>query len=131
MIGDTTMGWMEFILSISSLLLGTGWLFTWRAFKKKANGEAVQAEAIGWESQQKVYQNTIADLEKSCEFIRKDRDLLRKENEELRKENMELRKRVGTLEDKLLEMQKDIARNGRRIEALVNKDKKKKGKEVS
>lgn len=123
------MGWMEFVLGIATLVLGTGWLFTYRAYKKRNEGEATQAEAGGWEAQQRVYQNTIADLEKSCEFIRNDRDLLRKENEELRKENMELRKRVGILEDKILDMQKEIARNGRRIEALVNKEKKKKEKE--
>lgn len=120
--------WMEFVLGLATLILGTGWLFTWRAFRKKNMGEAVQAEASGWEAQQKVYQHTVEDLEKSCDFIRKDRDLLRKENEELRKENMELRKRIGTLEDKILDMQKDIARNGRRIEALVNKNKKGKSK---
>lgn len=120
------MGWMEFILAIATLILGTGWLFTYRAFKRKANGEATQVEADGWKAQQDVYQRTIGDLEKSCEFIRNDRDLLRKENEELRKENMELRKRISELEDKILDLQKDVARNGRRIEALVNKDKKKK-----
>lgn len=123
------MGWMEFVLGLATLILGTGWLFTWRAFRKKNMGEAVQAEASGWEAQQHVYQHTIEDLEKSCDFIRKDRDLLRKENEELRKENAELCKRIGNLEDKILELQKDIARNGRRIEALVNKDKKKKKEE--
>lgn len=120
-----TMGWLEFILAIVTLVLGTGWLFTYRAFKRKNMGEAVQAEADGWKSQQEVYQRTIADLEKSCEFIRNDRDLLRKENEELRKENMALRKRIVDLEDKILDLQKDVARNGRRIEALVNKEKKK------
>lgn len=123
------MGWFEFILGIASLVLGTGWLFTYRAYKRKSEGEASQAEAGGWEAQQKVYQNTIEDLEKSCNFIRADRDLLRKENEQLRKENMELRKRIGSLEDKILEMQKEIARNGRRIEALVNKGKKKNKKD--
>ena len=41
---------------------------------------------------------------------------------------MTLRKRIGELEDKILELQKDVARNGRRIEALVNKEKKKKEK---
>lgn len=123
------MGWFEFILGIASLVLGTGWLFTYRAYKRKSEGEASQAEAGGWEAQQKVYQNTIEDLEKSCNFIRADRDLLRKENEQLRKENMELRKRIGGLEDKILEMQKEIARNGRRIEALVNKGKKKNKKD--
>ena len=123
------MGWMEFILGLATLVLGTGWLFTWRAFKKKNMGEAVQAEASGWEAQQKVYQHTIEDLENSCNFIRQDRDLLRKENDELRRENMALRKRIGELEDKILELQKDVARNGRRIEAIVNKEKNRKKKE--
>ena len=120
------MGTLEFLLALATLVLGTGWLFTYRAFKRKANGEATQVEADGWAKQQEVYQRTIGDLEKSCEFIRNDRDLLRKENEELRKENMELRKRISELEDKILYLQKDVARNGRRIEALMNKDKKKK-----
>lgn len=114
--------------TIITLILGSGWFIYYKSNKKKAEGEAITAEASGWEAQQKVYQHTVEDLEKSCDFIRKDRDLLRKENEELRKENMELRKRIGTLEDKILDMQKDIARNGRRIEALVNKNKKGKSK---
>lgn len=119
------------INTIVTVFVGGGWFIYYKSNKKKADGEATSAEASGWEAQQKVYQHTIEDLEKSCDFIRKDRDLLRKENEELHKENMELRKRIGTLEDKILDMQKEIARNGRRIEALVNKEKKKneKGKE--
>lgn len=114
------------INTIVTVFVGGGWFIYYKSNKKKADGEATSAEASGWEAQQKVYQHTIEDLEKSCDFIRKDRDLLRKENEELHKENMELRKRIGTLEDKILNMQKEIARNGRRIEALVNKEKKKK-----
>lgn len=114
------------INTIVTVFVGGGWFIYYKSNKKKADGEATSAEASGWEAQQKVYQHTIEDLEKSCDFIRKDRDLLRKENEELHKENMELRKRIGTLEDKILDMQKEIARNGRRIEALVNKEKKKK-----
>lgn len=119
------------INTIVTAFVGGGWFIYYKSNKKKADGEASEVEASGWEAQQKVYQHTIEDLEKSCDFIRKDRDLLRKENEELHKENMELRKRIGTLEDKILDMQKEIARNGRRIEALVNKEKKKneKGKE--
>ena len=119
----------ELFSTALTLFLGGGWFIYYREKKKKAEGEAVQSEASGWEAQQHVYQRTIEDLEKSCDFIRKDRDLLRKENEELRKENIELRKRISGLEDKILELQKDIARNGRRIEALVNKEKKKKAKE--
>jgi chromosome segregation ATPase len=115
------------INTIVTVILGGGWFIYYRANKKKAEGEAVQSEASGWEAQQHVYQHTIEDLEKSCDFIRKDRDLLRKENEELRKENMELRKRIGELEEKILDIQRDVARNGRRIEVLINKNKGAKG----
>ena len=117
------------INTIITILLGGGWFIYYKANKKKANGEATTAEANGWEAQQHVYQHTIEDLEKSCDFIRQDRDLLRKENEKLRKENCELRKEVGDLKAQQEDMKRDIARMGRRIEALVNKDKKKKGKE--
>lgn len=117
------------INTIVTIVLGGGWFIYYKSNKKKAEGEAVQSEASGWEAQQHVYQHTIEDLENSCNFIRTDRDLLRKENEELRKENMALRKRIGELEDKILELQKDVARNGRRIEAIVNKDKKRKKEE--
>lgn len=117
------------INTIITLFLGGGWFIYYKANKKKANGEAATAEANGWEAQQKVYQHTIEDLENSCNFIRQDRDLLRKENEELRKENTALRKRIGELEDKILDLQKDVARNGRRIEAIVNKEKKRKKEE--
>lgn len=120
---------LDIVMPLLTIVAGGGWFIYYRANKKKANGEAVQAEASGWESQQHVYQHTIDDLEKTCDFIRKDRDLLRKENEELRKENKELRKRIGDLEDKILELQRGVARNGRRIEAIVNKTKKKKNKE--
>lgn len=117
------------INTIVTVFLGGGWFIYYKANKKKANGEATTAEANGWEAQQHVYQHTIEDLEKSCDFIRQDRDLLRKENEELRKENRELRKEVGDLKAQQEDMKRDIARMGRRIEALVNKDKKKKAKE--
>ena len=117
------------INTIVTIFLGGGWFIYYKSNKKKAEGEAVQSEATGWDAQQKVYQHTIEDLENSCNFIRADRDLLRKENEELRKENMALRKRIGELEDKILDLQKDVARNGRRIEAIVNKEKKRKAKE--
>jgi len=117
------------INTIVTIVLGGGWFIYYKANKKKANGEAVAAEANGWEAQQHVYQHTIEDLEKSCDFIRQDRDLLRKENEELRKENRELRKEVSDLKAQQEDMKCDIARMGRRIEALVNKEKKRKKEE--
>lgn len=117
------------INTIVTIFLGGGWFIYYKANKKKANGEAVQAEASGWEAQQKVYQHTIEDLENSCNFIRADRDLLRKENEELRKENMELRKEVAELRKTVNELGDKVARQGRRIEAVINKEKKRKKEE--
>lgn len=107
------------MLALLTLVFGGGWFVYYRANKMKAYGEA-------WESQQRVYQNTIADLEKSCEFIRNDRDLLRKENAELRKENIELRNKINKLENTILEIRKEMARQGRRIESLTNRTKKEK-----
>lgn len=106
------MGWMEFILAIATLVFGGGWFVYYRANKMKAYGEA-------WESQQHVYQNTIEDLEKSCEFIRSDRDLLRKENEELRKENQELRNKINEHENIILDIKKEMARQGRRLDSIL------------
>lgn len=117
------------INTIVTIFLGGGWFIYYKANKKKANGEAAQAEASGWEAQQKVYQHTIEDLENSCNFIRSDRDLLRKENEELRRENMELRKEVAELRRIVNELGDKVARQGRRIEAVVNKEKKRKKEE--
>lgn len=114
------------INTIITIILGGGWFIYYKANKKKAIGEATVAEAEGWIKQQEAYHNSIEEWRNTCEFIRKDRDELRMENEELRKENKELRKRICELEDKILGMQKDIARNGRRIEALVKKDKNRK-----
>ena len=117
------------INTIVTIFLGGGWFIYYKANKKKAEGEATVAVAEGWIKQQEAYHNSIEEWRNTCEFIRKDRDELRKENEELRKENRELRKRIGELEDKILGLQKDVARNGRRIEAIVNKEKKRKKEE--
>ena len=103
-------------LPIATLIAGGGWFVYYRANKMKAYGEA-------WETQQHVYQRTIEDLEKSCEFIRNDRDLLRKENEELRKENRELRDRIKHLEDTINEIRNEMAKQGRRIEALNSRQR--------
>lgn len=109
---------MEFALGLSTLVLGTGWIFTYRAYKRKNEGEATQAEAEGWKAQQDVYQQTIEDLNKVCEKIRKDRDFLMEENIKLREENRKLRERYNELEDQIIDLRKDIARQGRKIESL-------------
>lgn len=118
---------MEFTLAIASLVMGGGWLFTYRAFKRKNDGEAAQAEADGWKAQQDVYQQTIADLKESCEYIRQDRNLLREENRKLLLENSHLREKINDMERQISELKEAIARQGRKIEALDD-GKKRNGK---
>lgn len=121
------MDWISLITTITTIICGGGWFIYYRANKMKAYGEATQAEAEGWKAQQDVYQQTISDLKESCEYIRKDRDLLRKENQELRDENRLLRDKINSLELQMSDLRRDISRQGRRIESLVNNKKKKNG----
>lgn len=110
---------LNYLLSFASLILGTGWLFTWRANKKKANGEATQAEGEGWAVQQKVYRQTIEDMNGICERIREDRNHLREDRDLLRNENEALRKKYKEMEDKMDKMQSELERHERMIEALT------------
>lgn len=118
------MQYLEILLSLLTVVLGGGWFVSYRAYKRKASGEATQAEADGWKGQQEVYQRTIKDLTETCEYIKKDRDLLRKENEELRKENAGLRAKVNSMEEQMQELRREIARQGRRIDAIKGKKNK-------
>lgn len=106
-----------------TIISSGGWFIYYNANKKKANGEAIQAEADGWAKQQDVYQQTIEDLKASCEFIQKDRNLLREENVKLRQENNDLRCKLNEMENKIMSLQREVSRLGRRIEAEKEKTK--------
>ena len=110
---------LNYLLSFASLILGTGWIFTWRAYKRKANGEAIQVEADGWAKQQAVYQKTIDDLEGICDRIREDRNHLRDDRNMLRDENEELRKKYNEMEKRMNKMQEEVMRLERMIESLT------------
>lgn len=113
------MGWMEFVLAIATLVLGTGWLFTYRAYKRKNEGEATQAEADGWSKVQEVYKRTIDDLNGICDEIREDRNSVIEKNKQLAQVNDELRLRYNSMEDQIIELKKELARQDRKIEALT------------
>lgn len=101
------MSWMEFVLGLLTLILGTGWLFTWRAHKKKNMGEAVQEEAKGWQEQQNTYRKTIEDLNGICDRIREDRDRVYEEKERQRKENEELRQNYAKMQKEIENMKEN------------------------
>lgn len=115
----------DIIAPILTVITGGGWFVTYRAYRRSANGEAMQKEAEGWKSMQDVYQQTIEDLKQSCEYIRNDRDLLRQENDKLREENNQLRNKIISLEQQIDELRKDVARQGRQIESLNERKRKK------
>jgi len=113
------MGWSDLILSLLTILAGGGWFLTYRAYKRKNEGEAAQAEAEGWKAQQDVYQQTIEDLKQSCAYIRDDRNLLREENKKLRDENNQLRDKYNELERQIIDLRKELARQERKLESVI------------
>lgn len=106
------------INTVVSALLAGGWFIYYRANKRKANGEATQAEADGWARQQEVYQKTIDDLDKICDKIRDDRNHLQTANETLRKENEEVRAKQVKMENEMLDIKRVQARQGMKLQAL-------------
>ena len=105
------MGWMEFVLGLLTLILGTGWLFTYRAYRRKADGEATQSEAEGWKAMQDLYQQTIEDFKVYSEDMRKERTALKQENNDMRE-------KYKKLDDEILLLKKQLSRQGRKLEAL-------------
>jgi peptidoglycan hydrolase CwlO-like protein len=115
------MDWNSIIITLLGLLTGGSltWLFTIKATRRKANGEAQQTEVEAWKSMQDVYQQTIEDLNKYCEDIRTDRTHLREDRDALRALNDELQQKYQSMENELMELKSQVARQGRKIEALL------------
>ena len=99
------------INTLITIFLGGGWFLHWRASRRKANGEAVQAETEGWKGMQALYQKTIADFDGYCEDMRKERGILKAENSEMRE-------KYKKMDDEILGLKRQISRQGRKIEAL-------------
>lgn len=107
------------LLPLLTIAAGGGWFLTYKAYKRKANGDATQSEAEGWKAQQDVYQATIEDLKASCEYIKEDRNLLREENRKLAKENGEFREKFADFERQILELKKELARQEKILETAL------------
>jgi len=99
------------INTIITILLGGGWFLHWRASRRKANGEASQAEAEGWKAMQDLYQQTIEDFKVYSEDMRTERGVLKKENNEMRE-------RYNKLDDEIIQLKRRLSRQGRKIDAL-------------
>lgn len=116
-----TFDWSGFIIAILGIVFGgaSAWLFTFKAMRRKADGESQQVVADSWKSVQDVYQQTIDDLNKYCDDIRKDRAILHEENIKLREENAKLREKYIDMEEQIMELRKEISLQARRLESIM------------
>ena len=103
---------LNWILGILTIIAGGGWFINWRANKRKANGEAAQSEAEGWKAMQDLYQQTIEDFKVYSEDMRTERSILKKENSEMRE-------KYKVYDKEIIELKRQIARQGRKIEIIT------------
>ena len=112
---------LDNILSIAGLLLGgsgMGAFFTWRWQRAKAKAEAKEAESTAAKSEQDVYQQIIADLKADREDMKAYNLEVKRERDEIRDERDKLRERLDEMEATIRQLQRDVARNGRMVEAM-------------
>ncbi len=110
----------EIIIAIIGALAGGGLtgVFAWKAIRRKAEGEATQTEADAMKSVQDVYQQALEDQSKYIAQLRETRDHLVNDREEMRRENIELRQRLNDMDEKVRQLEHDVARNGRIVSSL-------------
>ena len=115
---------MEFTLDTFIALLslfiggGGGAFFTWRWQRAKAKAEAEQAETTAAKETQDMYQQLIEDMKQDRQYQREQLDELRSDRDHYKEERNELRDRLDAMEDKVRDLQHDVARNGRMVESL-------------
>lgn len=129
---------LEAIISLIGLLTGGGGgaFFTWRWMKRKAAAEAAQAEAEAKAAQidmaqkvQDTYQQMLEDKNKEVDDNHRLISELREDRDHYKQGYVEFRDQLDTLskefrefrnqtEDERSKMKRDIARNGRMLEAL-------------
>lgn len=116
---------MEQIITIILSVLGAvgGWeairfFINRKAEKRKAEAEAGAAEMDATKEVQDVYQQLIADVKADREEQRTYISELKEDRKHLREERDELRDRIDATDEKVRELQKEVARNCRMVESL-------------
>ena len=115
---------LEAIISFVGLFVGGGGgaFFTWRYMRRKAKAEAVQAETEAKEKEQDYYQQLLEDYKAHHEELRSEREHYKTERNELRENMKKMEGEVQSMKrlwvEKEIEMDKKIAKLGRRVEAM-------------
>lgn len=119
-------------ISIATLLLGGGGIgafFTWRYVRREAKAKAEIEEVKMAQEVQNTYQEMLTDKQKEVDDnhrlineLREDRDHYKQGYKEMRdaldKLGKEFREFRNQTEEERANMKRDIARNGRQVEAL-------------
>ena len=108
------------VISLLGLFIGGGGgaFFTWRYMRRKAKAEAQTEEVNMAKAVQDAYQQMLADKETDLEDRKKVIAELREERDHYKNDRNELRDRVGKMEDTVLELKREVARNGRMVENM-------------
>ena len=111
---------IDTVISLLGLFIGGGGgaFFTWRYMCRKAKAEAQTEEVNMAKAVQDAYQQMLADKETDLEDRKKVIQELREERDHYKNDRNELRDRVGKMEDTVLELKREVARNGRMVEAM-------------
>ena len=118
---------MEMEISISDILNIAGWLIgggsiggvlTWRWTRRKEKAEAQTAEVNMAKEVQDIYQQALKDKDEEVADKNRIINELREERDHFRQDRNELRKRLDKTDETIRNLQKDVARNGRMVEAM-------------
>lgn len=123
---------IDTLIAILSLFVGGGGgaFFTWRWQRRRAKAEAQQAETSAAKEMQDMYQQMIADAngwmrdsKQHNDELRQDRDHYKHDRNELRTEVEQLQRSLTQLqtegEQRTADLQRTIARLGRKVDAMV------------
>ena len=109
------------IVAILTLFIGGGSLggfFTWRYTRRKEKAEAKSAEIDMAQKVQDTYQEMLEYKQKEVDDNHRLIDELREDRDHYKQDRNELRDRLGKMEDTVLTMKSDIARNERNLKEM-------------
>ena len=110
---------LNILLGILTLIAGGGWFVNWKATRRRSDAEVTQQEAVGWKAMQEVYEKHFEDMQLITDSVREDRDRLKEDKDMLYKENREWRSRYADMENQIMDLKRDMARLGRRLERVL------------
>ena len=89
-----------------------------KAERRKSEAEAGSAETAATKEVQDVYQQLISDVKADRDEQRQYISELNNDRRQLREERDELRERIDRTDETVRQLQREVARNGRMVEAM-------------